>query len=53
MSREEKLHEMVHGAAADIASAALNAGDGEEFLLQICGWTEEEIDVALSGCTED
>ncbi len=53
MSREEKLHEIVHFEASIVASGALNSGEGEEFLIQLCGWTQEEIDKALSGYEED
>lgn len=53
MSREEKLHEIVHFEASIIASGALNSGEGEEFLVQLCGWTQEEIDKALEGCEDE
>ncbi len=53
MSREEKLADIVHFEASIIASGALNSGEGEEFLVQLCGWTQEEIDKALSGYEED
>ena len=53
MSREEELHKIVHFEASIVASGALNVGEGEEFLIQLCGWTQEKIDEALSGCEED
>ena len=53
MTREEKLAELVYGEAETTAGGALNSGEGEEFLIQICGWTQEEIDEALKDCEED
>lgn len=52
MSRKEKLAEIVYGEAETTAGGALDSGEGEEFLIQICGWTQEEIDKALEGCKD-
>lgn len=49
MSRKEKLAELVYGEAETAAGGALESGEGEEFLIQICGWTQEEVDEALKG----
>jgi hypothetical protein len=45
--RWDALHELVHDAASQIASDALNSGEGEQFLLSN-GWTQEQIDEHLA-----
>ncbi len=53
MSRDEKLAEIVYGEAETTAAGALTCGEGEEFLIQLCGWTQEQIDKALEAYEED
>ncbi len=48
MDREEVLADLVYDAANGLAEAALNAGEGRQFLLDN-GWTETEISESLRG----
>lgn len=52
MSREEKLSILAYEAGTSAVKGWLKRGEGEEFLIQICGWTQEEVDQALEGYEE-
>ncbi len=53
MTRGQKLSELVYEAAESAATAAFITGEGEEFLIQTCGWTLEEVEGALEGYEEE
>ncbi len=52
MTREEKLADLVYQESTNAAEAALNAGEGEDFLIS-CGWTTNEVAEALKGCEDE
>ncbi len=53
MSRAEKLADIVYQEAENAAMAALDSGEGQDFLIQICNWTQEEVNEALKGYEDE